>query len=86
MTRQQEIIEEVAKKHGITKSHANEIFVLYCRTIRNEIVDSFNDKETNEFKVEDGKVISIAGFGKIVPNEYAIKRKNEYKNGSKLRK
>lgn len=72
------IIDKLAKKHGMTKEQASDIYSQFGKFIR----DSMEECEKNEdgtFDPESFKVIHISGFGKIVPNEARIKQINKSK-------
>lgn len=75
MTRQQEILIETAKRHGITIGQAEEIWNLLGGAI-STVISSPKKDENNLFIPEKFDVIHIDNFGKFVPN----KRKINYAN------
>lgn len=66
MTRQKEILIEIAKKHGITMTQAEEVWEYFVKALASEIespkrVDGIYDP--SKFKV-----IHVINFGKFIPN------------------
>jgi nucleoid DNA-binding protein len=65
--KQEEILYEVASKHGIPKGQSKEIWKLLTRKIA-ETISEENKKEEGFFIKEKFKVIHIQNFGKFIPN------------------
>ena len=75
MTRQQEILVTLAKRHGITIGQAEEIWNLLGEKI-NTVISSDKKNEEGQFILDKFDTIHIDNFGKFVPN----KRKINYAN------
>lgn len=75
MTRQQEILVTLAKRHGITIGQAEEIWNLLGEKI-NTVISSNKKNEEGQFILDKFDTIHIDNFGKFVPN----KRKINYAN------
>jgi hypothetical protein len=75
MTRQREILLQIAKKHGVNIGQAEEVWNLFGAKIA-EIISS-TDKKTNElFDSNKFPVIHIDHLGKFIPNQRKIRHSN----------
>ena len=73
--RQQEILVEMARRHGITIGQAEDIWSSFGSTIATHVSSATKDEEG--FFIEDSfPVIHIENFGKFVPNKRRIKYAN----------
>lgn len=80
MTRQEQILLEVAKKHNINIGKARHAF--YCIGKKAEEIinhpDNFNE-ETGMFNTDKFKIFSIIKLGKFIPKTNYINRRNKIK-------
>jgi nucleoid DNA-binding protein len=75
MTKQQEILINTAKRHGLTIAQAEEIWNLFGAKISDTI--SKQDKlEDGVYNPEKFPVIHIDNFGKFIPNQRKIRHAN----------
>jgi hypothetical protein len=75
MTRQREILLQIAKKHGVNIGQAEEVWNLFGAKIA-EIISS-TDKKTDElFDSNKFSVIHIDHLGKFIPNQRKIRHSN----------
>lgn len=80
MTRQEEILLETAKKHGISIGKARHAFYCFGKKT-DEIIDNPNniDSETGLFIPDNFKIFSVIKLGKFVPKLKSIDRRNKLK-------
>jgi nucleoid DNA-binding protein len=75
MTKQKEILNKLAKQHGLSITQATEVWDLFIDKVANTISDP--DKKTDgEYDVEKFKTIHIDNFGKFIPNVRNIRHAN----------
>lgn len=81
-TEQQDILLQKAQDHGLTIGQAEEVWMLFCRLIK-ETISKEDKKENGLYVVDNFKIIHIDNFGKfkikkktIVYANNAITRKN----------
>lgn len=79
MTKQEHIIRDLAKSHGIQLQQAEEIWRLFGAKIADVISNSPKKDEQGLFEVESFPIIHIDNFGKFVPRTSFIKRTNKHK-------
>lgn len=72
---QEEILYRIAKKHGIPKGQAKEIWKLSTDKIA-ETISADNKKENSYFVKEEFKTVHIQNFGKFIPNYKKIRFAN----------
>ncbi len=77
MTKQEHIIRDLAKKHGIQLQQAEEIWKLFGAKIVNVIHTTPKKKENGEYNLESFPVIHIDNFGKFVPRTTFIQKQNK---------
>lgn len=75
MNKQREILEETAKRHGLTISQADEIFNLLGSKIA-EVISDQDKKINNFYDPEKFPVIHIDHLGKFIPNQRKIRHAN----------
>jgi hypothetical protein len=76
MTRQQQILKEVAKRNGIPDYQVEEIWRLFTQGLSAEMSIKRKDDD-NKFIVEDFPIIHVDNFGKFTPRINFIKRLNK---------
>lgn len=74
--RQEEILLEIAAKHGISKTDAREVWSSFIRTIR-EVISEQDKMVGGQYESEKFKTIHIDNFGKFVPNQRNIRFANK---------
>jgi hypothetical protein len=75
MSNQKKILLDVAKRHGLTISQAEEVWQLFGNKLAAVIGDE--DKKTDGlFDPEKFPVIHIDNFGKFIPNQRKIRHAN----------
>ena len=74
---QEEILYRIAKKHGISKGQAKEIWKLSTNKIA-ETISEVDKKEGGLFIKERFKTVHIQNFGKFIPNYKKILVANKY--------
>lgn len=77
LKRQEEILIEVAKRHGIPIGKAKHIFSCVCATIVEKINNAPRD-ETGAYIYEEADCISLVNFGKFIPSKRKIENRNKY--------
>lgn len=90
LSRQDEIIREVAQRHGIPIMKAVEVWESYVKTIKKIIVDD-NHLEDGLFTPDKYRTVCVLGLGRFYPNvkymnkmnELRIEKKKNKDNGSK---
>lgn len=90
LSRQDEIIREVAQRHGIPIMKAVEAWESYVKTIKKIIVDD-NHQEDGLFVPDKYKTVCVLGLGRFYPNvkymnkmnEIRIEKRKNKDNGSK---
>jgi hypothetical protein len=75
MTRQREILVELAKHHGININQAEEIWNLLGGKIA-EVISNSEKKTNGLYDIEKFPVIHIDNFGKFIPASRQIKHAN----------
>jgi hypothetical protein len=75
MSKQREILEETAKRHGLTISQAEEIFNLLGSKVA-EVISNQDKKIDNLYSPEKFPVIHIDHLGKFIPNQRKIRHAN----------
>lgn len=75
MTKQQEILAQTAKRHGLTLTQAEEIWNLFGAKIA-DAISKQDKKEDGLYNPEKFPVIHIDNFGKFVPNQRKIRHAN----------
>lgn len=73
--KQEEIIINIGKKYGISKSQALEIWELGMKKIKLTITDP-EKKKDGFYDPEKFKTIYITGFGKFIPDKRKIRHAN----------
>lgn len=76
VSRQEEILFEIAEKHGISKKDAREVWASFIRTTK-EIISEPDKLVDGKYDPEKFKVIHIDNFGKFVPNQRNIRFANK---------
>jgi nucleoid DNA-binding protein len=75
VNRQKEILNKIAKAHGLSIAQATEVWDLFIDKAAATISDP--DKKTDgEYDVEKFKTIHIDNFGKFIPNVRNIRHAN----------
>ena len=90
LSRQDEIIREVAQRHGIPIMKAVDVWESYIKTIKKIIVDD-NHQEDGLFVPDKYKTVCVLGLGRFYPNvkymnkmnELRIEKRKNKENGSK---
>ena len=85
MNRQEEILLEVAKKHGLGIGQARHIFECMCKTIK-EVLEEPSKDENGNFNYSDFHCISLINFGKFIPSKRKVERGNLLTKNIKLKK
>lgn len=75
MNRQKDILERIAKKHGLTLAQAEEIWNLFGNKI-SEVISKQDKLENNIYNPEKFPVIHIDNFGKFIPDQRRIRHAN----------
>lgn len=70
-----EIIDSLAKQHGITISQAEDIFNMFGAFI-GEVISNPDKLENNLYSYDKFPVIHIDNFGKFKPNKRKIRHAN----------
>jgi hypothetical protein len=76
MTRQEEILLEVAKRHGLTIGAARHAFYCIGKTAAEIMDDPSTKNEDGTWNLDNLKTVGIQGLGKLVPYEKMIKARN----------
>lgn len=76
MTRQQQILKDVAKRHGLPDYQVEEIWRLFTQGLSAEMSIKRKD-ENSQFIVKDFPIIHVDNFGKFTPRINLIKRLNK---------
>lgn len=76
LSRQDEIIREVAQRHGIPIMKAVEVWESYVKTIKKIIVDD-NHLEDGLFTPDKYKTVCVLGLGRFYPNVKYMNKMNE---------
>lgn len=77
MTKQREILINLAKSHGININQAEEIWNLLGGKIA-EVISEANKKTEGLYDIEKFPVIHIDNFGKFIPAPRQIKHANHH--------
>jgi hypothetical protein len=77
MTKQREILINLAKSHGININQAEEIWNLLGGKIA-EVISNSNKKTEGLYDIEKFPVIHIDNFGKFIPAPRQIKHANHH--------
>lgn len=75
--KQEQILYNIAAKHGINKTQAEEAFILFCTVIANTIDAGIVEDENRLYNVDNFKTISITKFGKFYPLHKKVERRNK---------
>ena len=75
MNKQEEILQELARKHGLNLLQAREIFNLLGSKI-SEIISNPDKKIDGLYNSDKFDIIHIDNFGKFVPNQKKIRHAN----------
>lgn len=75
MSKQKEILSNLAKQHGITYTQAEDILTLAGKYIH-ELISNPDKKTDNLYDLEKFPVIHIDNFGKFKPNKRKIRFAN----------
>ena len=75
MNRQRDILESIAKKHGLTLAQAEEIWNLFGTKI-SEVISKQDKLENNIYNPDKFPVIHIDNFGKFIPDQRRIRHAN----------
>jgi len=76
MSRQKEILAEVAKRHNLRIQDVEDVWVSFCDKIYTEI--SADKKQDGLYVKENFPVIHIDNFGKFIPIEKNINYANNH--------
>jgi hypothetical protein len=76
MIRQQQILKEIAKRHGLPDYQVEEIWIHFTQGLSSQIGQVRKD-EDKQFILEDFPIIHIDNFGKFTPRINFIKRLNK---------
>lgn len=74
-TKQEEILQEIARKHGLNILQAREIFNLLGSKIA-EIISNPDKKIDGLYNSDKFDIIHIDNFGKFIPNQKKIRHAN----------
>jgi len=74
--KQSDILERVAKAHGLSTKEAEEIWLLFTEKIRETISDLDKKGEDGLYDIEKFPIIHIDNFGKFVPDKRNIRHAN----------
>jgi hypothetical protein len=77
MTRQREILVELARHHGININQAEEIWNLLGGKIA-EVISNSEKKTDGLYDIEKFPIIHIDNFGKFIPAPRQIKHANHH--------
>jgi len=75
--RQQQILLEVAERHGLSKKQAEEIWSLFTEKIRTTISEPNKRGKDGLYEIDNFPIIHIDNFGKFVPNLRNIRHANK---------
>lgn len=75
MNKQEEILQEIARKHGLNILQAREIFNLFGAKI-SEIISNPDKKIDGLYNSDKFDIIHIDNFGKFIPNQKKIRHAN----------
>lgn len=73
--KQEEILQEIARKHGLNILQAREIFNLFGANIA-DIISSTDKRVDNYYHPEKFQIIHIDHLGKFIPNQRKIRHAN----------
>lgn len=76
-SKQEQILKNIAYKHGISIGHAKDIWRLYTNKVA-ETISETDKKENGEFQIEKFKTISVQYLGKFIPHKRKINYANLY--------
>lgn len=76
MNKQREIIDTIAKRHGLTLMQADEIWRLFGAKIANVIGEENKKNSKGLYEIENFPVIHIDNFGKFFPSKRVIHHSN----------
>lgn len=71
MNRQDQILRETARHHGITYSQAQEVWSLLGAKIQ-EVLNTSEVKTDGLYDIDKFPIIHIDSFGKFIPNKKGI--------------
>jgi nucleoid DNA-binding protein len=75
MSKQREILEQTARRHGLTLAQAEEIWNLFGAKIA-ETISKQDKLVNNQYISEKFPVIHIDNFGKFIPNQRKLRHAN----------
>jgi hypothetical protein len=78
MNKQKEILNRLAKEHGITIGQAEEIWKLLIDKIATTISDPDKRNDDGLYDPDKFPIIHIDNFGKFIPNLRTLKYANVY--------
>jgi nucleoid DNA-binding protein len=76
MNKQREIIDTIAKRHGLTLMQADEIWRLFGAKIADVIGEENKKNSEGLYEIENFPVIHIDNFGKFFPSKRVIHHSN----------
>jgi hypothetical protein len=76
MNKQREIIDTIAKRHGLTLMQADEIWRLFGAKIADVIGKENKKNSEGLYEIENFPVIHIDNFGKFFPSKRVIHHSN----------
>lgn len=76
MNKQREIIDTIAKRHGLTLMQADEIWRLFGAKIADVIGEENKKNSKGLYEIENFPVIHIDNFGKFFPSKRVIHHSN----------
>jgi nucleoid DNA-binding protein len=74
--RQEEILRQVAERHGLKFTEAREIWDLFTDKIHDTISEQDKKGEDGLYDIDRFPTIHISNFGKFVPNARNIRHAN----------
>jgi nucleoid DNA-binding protein len=75
MSKQNEILQQTARRHGLTLAQAEEIWNLFGAKIA-ETISKQDKLVDNQYDPEKFPVIHIDNFGKFIPNQRKLRHAN----------
>lgn len=78
MTRQQQILKEIAKRHGVPEYQVEEVWKQFTNALASELSKVRKNSE-GKFVEEDFPIIHVDNFGKFIPRINFIRRLNKHK-------
>lgn len=74
-SRQKDILNDIARRHGITIAQAEEIWDSFGKTIAKHISSNHRD-EDNKFNLDKFPIVHIEHLGKFIPRKKKINYAN----------